>query len=39
MQLEQMLDEYFTLRGWDKNTGVPTKEKLKELGLEFAVLQ
>ena len=38
-QLEQMLDEYFTLRGWDKNTGVPTKEKLKELGLEFAVLQ
>lgn len=30
--LDEMLDEYYALRGWDKN-GVPTKEKLKELGL------
>ncbi len=30
---EKMLDEYYTLRGWDRN-GHPTKEKLKELGLE-----
>jgi len=28
-----MLDEYYRLRGWDKN-GVPTPDKLKELGLE-----
>jgi len=30
--LNEMLDEYYALRGWDKN-GIPTKEKLKELGL------
>jgi len=30
--LDGMLDEYYALRGWDKN-GIPTKEKLKELGL------
>jgi aldehyde:ferredoxin oxidoreductase len=28
-----MLDEYYKVRGWDKN-GIPTEEKLKELGLE-----
>ncbi len=26
------LDEYYQFRGWDEN-GVPTREKLKELGL------
>ncbi len=30
--LDEMLDEYYTLRGWDKN-GIPTKEKLKKLDL------
>ena len=30
---EVMLDEYYRLRGWDKN-GIPTPDKLKELGLE-----
>ena len=30
---EEMLDEYYHLRGWDKN-GTPTPEKLKELGLD-----
>ena len=30
--LDKMLDEYYELRGWDKN-GIPTEEKLKELGL------
>jgi len=30
--LDDMLNEYYALRGWDKN-GIPTKEKLKELGL------
>ena len=32
---EEMLDDYYRLRGWDDN-GVPTMEKLKELGLEDA---
>lgn len=32
-KFEEMLDEYYRLRGWDEN-GVPTREKLKELGLE-----
>ncbi len=34
--LERMLDEYYRLRGWDVDTGVPTPEKLKELGLDKA---
>jgi aldehyde:ferredoxin oxidoreductase len=29
---DEMLDEYYTLRGWDKE-GTPTAEKRKELGL------
>ncbi len=31
--LDEMLDAYYSLRGWDNN-GIPTKEKLEELGLE-----
>ncbi len=31
-RLHEMLPEYYQSRGWDKN-GVPTKAKLKELGL------
>jgi aldehyde:ferredoxin oxidoreductase len=31
--LNKMLPEYYSLRGWDKD-GVPKKEKLKELGIE-----
>jgi len=31
--IEQMLDEYYELRGWDKKTGLPGAEKLNELGL------
>ena len=30
---EQMLTEYYRLRGWDPETGVPTEEKQRELGL------
>ncbi|MFA6223402.1 MAG: aldehyde ferredoxin oxidoreductase family protein [Desulfomonilaceae bacterium] len=30
--LEEMLNEYYRLRGWDTN-GIPTEEKLRELGL------
>ena len=32
-KFEEMLDDYYRLRGWDRN-GVPTREKLKELGLD-----
>jgi aldehyde:ferredoxin oxidoreductase len=31
--LEKMLNEYYEKRGWDNATGIPKKEKLKELGL------
>jgi len=31
--LDKLLPEYYEMRGWDKS-GVPTKEKLKELALE-----
>ncbi len=33
-KFEQMKDEYYERRGWDKATGIPTREKLVELGLE-----
>jgi len=36
IDLEPMLDEYYRLRGWDLETGWPTIEKLRELGLEEA---
>jgi aldehyde:ferredoxin oxidoreductase len=31
---ELMLNDYYDERGWDPATGIPTPEKLKELGLE-----
>ena len=34
VSLEPMLNEYYKVRGWDVKTGVPTKEKLEELGLK-----
>jgi aldehyde:ferredoxin oxidoreductase len=33
VELDKMLPEYYQLRGWGKE-GVPTKERLKELGLQ-----
>jgi len=30
-----MLDEYYAARGWNPVTGIPTKEKLAELGLGY----
>ncbi len=30
---ERMLDEYYEARGWSRKTGIPTKEKLQQLGL------
>ena len=31
----RLLDEYYRSRGWDPRTGVPTKEKLEQLGLDI----
>ncbi|MGQ9722564.1 MAG: aldehyde ferredoxin oxidoreductase family protein [Candidatus Jordarchaeum sp.] len=31
---EGLLEEHYDLRGWDKKTGKPTKERLQELGLD-----
>ncbi len=33
-KFEAMKDEYYTLRGWDVKTGIPTREKLEELDLK-----
>jgi aldehyde:ferredoxin oxidoreductase len=35
--VDQWLDDYYDERGWDKEKGIPTKEKLKEIGLEFTI--
>lgn len=32
--LDEMLEEYYEFRDWDKKSGEPEKRKLKELGLE-----
>ncbi len=32
VQLDEMLDRYYKLRGWDEN-GIPTEETLKKLGI------
>ncbi len=32
---KKMLDEYYQIVGWNKLTGIPKKEKLKELGIEM----
>lgn len=37
-ELEEMLDNYYHIRGWDKKTGHPTNQKLKELDLGFISL-
>jgi aldehyde:ferredoxin oxidoreductase len=35
VDLEPMLDDYYRLRGWDKETGLPTKETIQKLSLEW----
>jgi len=32
--LNRFLSDYYRERGWDESTGLPTPEKLRELGLE-----
>jgi aldehyde:ferredoxin oxidoreductase len=34
-QFNQMLSEYYSLRGWDPKTGFQTEESLKKIGLSF----
>ncbi len=36
VHIEEMLPKYYELCGWDEN-GVPTPEKLRELGLDFVI--
>jgi aldehyde:ferredoxin oxidoreductase len=36
IDVEPMLEEYYTLRGWDLSTGWPADEKLLDLGLDDA---
>ena len=31
---DRVLNDYYEARGWDKDTGEPTEEKLRALGLE-----
>ncbi|MFC1920370.1 aldehyde ferredoxin oxidoreductase family protein [Chloroflexota bacterium] len=32
--IDEVLDEYYEVRGWDKETGIPARQKLIELGLD-----
>jgi aldehyde:ferredoxin oxidoreductase len=34
VEFDTLLKDYFAVRGWDTNTGIPGKNKLLELGLE-----
>ncbi len=34
VQLDPLIDAFYAVCGWDKETGIPTREKLVELGLE-----
>ena len=33
-QYNRMLDEYYTLHGWDRNTSYPTRQALAAVGLD-----
>ena len=36
-EADLLLEDYYKVRGWDLKTGIPTEEKLKELGLDFTI--
>jgi len=38
-EFNSMLRDYYNICGWDPETGIPTKEKLVELGLEFLTIR
>jgi len=33
-ELDKLLDDYYTVREWDIETGIPTRKKLEGLGLK-----
>jgi aldehyde:ferredoxin oxidoreductase len=35
VDLEPMLDDYYRLRGWDRETGLPTRDTITRLSLEW----
>ena len=37
-QVQKVLQQYYRARGWDEATGIPSPEKLRELGLDPLVL-
>jgi aldehyde:ferredoxin oxidoreductase len=37
LNLDQMLDDYYASRGWNRETGNPTQETLERLGLRYAI--
>ena len=39
LNLELLLDEYYRARGWDPETGLQTRAKLEELGLDHIILE
>jgi len=34
VEMDKLLDDYYTVRGWDQATGYPKREKLESLGLK-----
>jgi len=36
-ELDKMLDEYYTMHAWDLTTGIPKRETLKYLDLDFII--
>jgi len=34
-EVDRLLDDYYEVRGWDKETGIPTAKTLTELGLGY----
>jgi aldehyde:ferredoxin oxidoreductase len=37
VDLVPLIDDYYQICGWDRKTGIPTEEKLRELGLEWVL--
>jgi aldehyde:ferredoxin oxidoreductase len=37
--LEELLDRYYEFRGWETSTGIPTRSKLRDLGIEYVADQ
>ena len=36
-EAEELLDDYYQVRGWDPLTGIPSADKLRSLGLDYAI--